>query len=175
MYLHRREDWARAGGALGKLVYSFDWTQTPLGPLEHWPQSLKTIVRVMLASRFAMWMSWGPELTFLYNDAYAKMTLATNIRGRWANLPTKFGRKFGKTLVRGLKEFLKPAKPPGTKLCFCSWSVADTVRKPTTRFPIVRCRMTTAKSRAIFAWSLKKRTVSSESVGSKHCGLWQRN
>ncbi|HWF90861.1 MAG TPA: response regulator [Terriglobales bacterium] len=68
-------DWAKAGGALGKLVYGFDWTTTPLGALENWPKSLKTIVRVMLASRFAMWMSWGPELTFLYNDAYAKMTL----------------------------------------------------------------------------------------------------
>jgi PAS domain S-box-containing protein len=69
------EEWVRAGGALGKLVHDFDWSKTPLGPLEHWPRSLKTVVRVMLASRFAMWMSWGPELTFLYNDAYAKMTL----------------------------------------------------------------------------------------------------
>lgn len=69
------EGWVRTGGALAKLVYGFDWTNTPLGPIEGWPQSLKTIVRVMLTSRFAMWMSWGPELTFLYNDAYAKMTL----------------------------------------------------------------------------------------------------
>src|SRR5208337_3885404 len=40
-----------------------------------WPQSLVTTVRVLLTSRFAMWMGWGPELTFLYNDAYAAMTL----------------------------------------------------------------------------------------------------
>ena len=64
-----------AGGALGKLVQDFDWGKTPLGELGAWPQSLKNMVRVMLTSRFAMWMSWGPELTFLYNDAYAKMTL----------------------------------------------------------------------------------------------------
>ena len=63
------------GGALGRLVTEFDWTKTPLGSIQQWPQSLKTVVRAMLASRFAMWMSWGPELTFLYNDAYAKMTL----------------------------------------------------------------------------------------------------
>jgi CheY-like chemotaxis protein len=67
-------EWAQMG-ALGRLVAAFDWASTPLGPLAEWPKSLKTIVRVMLASRFAMWMSWGPELTFLYNDAYAKMTL----------------------------------------------------------------------------------------------------
>ncbi len=65
----------RGGGALGQLVREFDWAKTPLGAIDTWPQSLKTVVRVLLASRFAMWMSWGPELTFLYNDDYARMTL----------------------------------------------------------------------------------------------------
>ena len=69
------EEWVPGGGALGKLVRDFNWSCTPLGPIDQWPQSLKVIVRAMLTSRFAMWMSWGPELTFLYNDAYAKMTL----------------------------------------------------------------------------------------------------
>ena len=67
--------WERGGGALGQLVREFDWAKTPLGAIEEWPQSLKTVVRVLLTSRFAMWMSWGPELTFLYNDDYARMTL----------------------------------------------------------------------------------------------------
>jgi signal transduction histidine kinase len=67
--------WVRGGGALGELVREFDWTKTPLGAMEQWPQSLKTVVRTLLTSRFAMWMSWGPELTFLYNDDYARMTL----------------------------------------------------------------------------------------------------
>jgi CheY-like chemotaxis protein len=67
--------WVRGGGALGKLVREFDWTKTPLGAIDEWPQSLKTVVRTLLTSRFAMWMSWGPELTFLYNDDYARMTL----------------------------------------------------------------------------------------------------
>jgi len=67
--------WVRGGGALGQLVRAFDWSKTPLGAIEEWPQSLKTIVRTLLTSRFAMWMSWGPELTFLYNDDYARMTL----------------------------------------------------------------------------------------------------
>lgn len=69
------EEWLSGGGALGRLVHDFDWTKTPLGPIKEWPQSLRTVVRVLLSSRFAMWMSWGPELTFLYNDAYARMTL----------------------------------------------------------------------------------------------------
>ena len=37
-----------------------------------WPQSVRAIVRMMLTSRYAMWMGWGPDLTFFYNDAYAR-------------------------------------------------------------------------------------------------------
>jgi signal transduction histidine kinase len=69
------EEWLRGSGVLGRLASEFDWTKTPLGSIKEWPQSLRTVVRVLLTSRFAMWMSWGPELTFLYNDAYARMTL----------------------------------------------------------------------------------------------------
>lgn len=49
----------------------FDWSTTPLGDPEDWPQSLKTTVRIMLTSRFQMWMGWGKDLTFFYNDDYA--------------------------------------------------------------------------------------------------------
>jgi signal transduction histidine kinase len=55
---------------MGARMRAFDWASTPLGAPDHWPQSLKTIVRVMLDSRYAMWMLWGPELTFFCNDAY---------------------------------------------------------------------------------------------------------
>lgn len=55
---------------MGRRMRAHDWSQTPLGPPHSWPQSLKTIVRVMLDSRYAMWMAWGPELTFFCNDAY---------------------------------------------------------------------------------------------------------
>jgi hypothetical protein len=46
------------------------WDLTPLGTPDNWPASLRAIVRVMLTSRFAMWMAWGCDLTFLCNDAY---------------------------------------------------------------------------------------------------------
>jgi signal transduction histidine kinase/serine phosphatase RsbU (regulator of sigma subunit)/DNA-binding response OmpR family regulator len=58
-------------------IEAFDWSATPLGPIDGWPQSLRTAVRIVLGSRFSMWMAWGPELTFFYNDAYAADTLAT--------------------------------------------------------------------------------------------------
>ncbi len=63
------------GGEMGERTRVFDWSKTPLGPIADWPQSLKTVVRTMLDSRYAMWLGWGPEFTFFYNDAYARMTL----------------------------------------------------------------------------------------------------
>ncbi|HVY06583.1 MAG TPA: ATP-binding protein, partial [Burkholderiales bacterium] len=58
------------GGELGELMRAHDWTKTPLGPPEGWPQSLKTAVRIMLTSRQPFWLGWGPGLTYLYNDPY---------------------------------------------------------------------------------------------------------
>jgi len=58
------------GGEMGERMRRFDWSASPVGPAERWPQALKTIVRIMLDSRHAMWLLWGPELTFFCNDAY---------------------------------------------------------------------------------------------------------
>jgi PAS domain S-box-containing protein len=63
-------DFLIGGGEMGERMRALDWAKTPLGPAAGWPQSLKTIVRVMLDSRYAMWMLWGPEFTFFCNDAY---------------------------------------------------------------------------------------------------------
>jgi PAS domain S-box-containing protein len=63
-------DFLAGGGEMGERMRALDWTKTALGSPALWPQSLKTIVRVMLDSRYAMWMLWGPELTFFCNDAY---------------------------------------------------------------------------------------------------------
>jgi len=60
---------------MSELVKDFDWSTTPLGPAAAWPDSLKAVVRIVLTSGFPMWMAWGPELTMLYNDAYARTTL----------------------------------------------------------------------------------------------------
>ena len=75
------DDCLAGGGEMGSLMRAFDWSRTPLGPVEAWPQSLKTAVRIMLTSRYAMWMAWGPELTFFCNDAY-RPTLG--VKHAWA-------------------------------------------------------------------------------------------
>ena len=61
------------GGATGELMRTQDWTRSPLGPPAFWPQSLRSIVGVMLNSKFPMYVAWGPELGFLYNDAYSEI------------------------------------------------------------------------------------------------------
>ena len=56
---------------MGERIRSFEWSTTPLGPVEQWPQSLLTLVAVSLRSRFPIVIWWGRHhYTMLYNDAY---------------------------------------------------------------------------------------------------------
>ena len=52
-------------------IRDHDWSKTPLGPAEGWPASLKTAVRIMLDSRYPMFVWWGDTLINIYNDSYA--------------------------------------------------------------------------------------------------------
>ena len=87
----------------------FDWTSTPLGPPESWPHALSAAVRIVLTSRYAMWMSWGPERTVLYNDAYAEMTLGKKhpwALGRpaqevWAEIWPQIGPRIDRVMATG--------------------------------------------------------------------------
>lgn len=65
----------RADQEIGRDLAAVDWASTPLGPVEEWPQSLRTAVDILLSSQFSMWMGWGPELTFFCNAAYRRDTL----------------------------------------------------------------------------------------------------
>jgi signal transduction histidine kinase/DNA-binding response OmpR family regulator len=58
------------GGEMGALLRSHDWDQSVLGAPAGWPHSLKTAIRIMLTFSQPIWVGWGSELTFLYNDAY---------------------------------------------------------------------------------------------------------
>jgi PAS domain S-box-containing protein len=61
------------GGEMGERMRAYDWSGSPLGPPEGWPQALKTATGILLSSKFPMFLAWGPELRFLYNDAYAEV------------------------------------------------------------------------------------------------------
>jgi len=90
-------------------IAAFDWSATPLGAAGDWPQSLQAAVRIVLGSRFSMWMAWGPELTFFYNDAYAADTLASKhpwALGRradevWAEIWGDIGPRIDRVMASG--------------------------------------------------------------------------
>lgn len=61
------------GGEVGALMRRHDWSRSPLGPPDQWPQSLRSVVGLLLGSKFPMFVAWGEQLGFLYNDAYAEI------------------------------------------------------------------------------------------------------
>ena len=69
----RLDDVFAGGGSLGVRMREVDWASTPLGPIESWPQSLRTSLSICLSSRFPIVLFWGPELALLYNQAYAPL------------------------------------------------------------------------------------------------------
>jgi PAS domain S-box-containing protein len=58
---------------IAALMRAHDWSTSVLGDPGTWPLSLRTIVRLILNSKFPMFVAWGPDLGFLYNDAYAEI------------------------------------------------------------------------------------------------------
>ncbi|MGN6245866.1 MAG: SpoIIE family protein phosphatase, partial [Motilibacteraceae bacterium] len=97
------------GGPVGRDLAAVDWAAGPLGPVETWPQSLRSAVEIMLGSRFAMWMAWGAELTFFCNDAYRRDTLASKYpwalgrpaREVWAEIWPEIGPRIDRVLRTG--------------------------------------------------------------------------
>ena len=94
---------------IGRDLARVDWAATPLGAPADWPQSLQTAVRILLSSRFAMWMAWGPELTFFCNAAYRRDTLGRKYPwalGRpasqvWAEIWDDIGPRIDTVLTTG--------------------------------------------------------------------------
>lgn len=74
------------GGEMGALMRAYDWSTSSLGNPQTWPSALRTAVGMMINSDFPMFVAWGPELGFLYNDAYVQ------ILGR--KHPESLGQKF---------------------------------------------------------------------------------
>ena len=58
---------------MGAMMRAHDWSTSPLGHPRSWPQALRTTVGLMLNSKFPMFVAWGPELGFLYNDSYVSV------------------------------------------------------------------------------------------------------
>lgn len=78
-------NWLQGSSEMAERVRRHDWSNTPLGPLEHWPDVLKTTVALCFASSFPQAIVWGPQLITLYNDAFVPIL---------GNKPDALGRPF---------------------------------------------------------------------------------
>ncbi len=95
----RLDDIFVGDGEMARLMRAKDWSATPLGPPRSWPNALKVALRLLLTSRFEMWLGWGPGIAFFYNDAY-RPTWATSIPPRSACRRRSSGRRSGRTSGR---------------------------------------------------------------------------
>jgi len=95
------------GGELGALIRARDWSATPLGPVQAWPQSLRTAVALMLQLRQPAYIAWGPDQVSLYNDGYIPIcgdkhprALGLPARELWAEIWDQLG-PINKAVMRG--------------------------------------------------------------------------
>lgn len=95
------EQFLSGGGEMGKLIRSMDWSKTALGPVENWPQSLRTSVSLCLSSTFPILIAWGPETIQIYNDSYRPIcgakhpeSMGQNFRICWETALPVVGDKF---------------------------------------------------------------------------------
>lgn len=58
-------------GRMPAAILSYDWSTTSIGPIDTWPVSLRSVVQMAVLSRQPICLVWGPDLNFIYNDAYA--------------------------------------------------------------------------------------------------------
>ncbi len=106
-------EWLSGGGELSELIRANDWSATPLGPLESWPQSLRTTVSLCLASSFPIDIIWGPEAIQIYNAGYRVIcgaahprAIGESYRVTWASAWPALGEPFEKAR-RGETSYLE--------------------------------------------------------------------
>src|SRR3954452_2778667 len=88
---------------------AFAWDQTPVGPPQSWPRSLRTVLNLLLGSQHPMFLWWGPDLVQFYNDGYRpslgadRHPGALGARGRefWREIWPTIGSEIDGVMQRG--------------------------------------------------------------------------
>ena len=94
------------------LSREFDWSATPIGGADRWPQSLRTAVGIVLDCGFPMILWWGPELIQVYNDAYVQIlqdkhprALGQRARECWPEIWAAIGPMLADVMAHGTATF----------------------------------------------------------------------
>ncbi len=90
------------GGQLATLIGETDWASTPLGPIDGWPQYLKTATSIILRAPVPMALLWGSDGVMIYNDAYAAIVGARHPAGLGATVHAAWpeARAFNEHVLR---------------------------------------------------------------------------
>ena len=96
------------GGEMGALMRSYDWSKTPLGSVDQWPQSLRSALSICLNSRFPIAIYWGADCVLLYNDAWRPIvgdkhpwSLGRPAREVWPEIWNDIGPEFERVFATG--------------------------------------------------------------------------
>ncbi|MEE7468280.1 PAS domain-containing protein [Methylobacterium oryzae] len=94
------------GGAMGARMRAHDWSGSPLGQPDGWAPCLRATLSLILGSRFPMFVAFGPDLVFLYNDAYAEIlgdkhpaALGARFRDVWPEIWPEIGPLIDRALA----------------------------------------------------------------------------
>ena len=100
-------DFLSGGGEMGARMRSHDWSGSPLGEPETWPRPLRMLVRMILNAKQPMFIAWGPDLAFLYNDDYIPIFGAKHRRRARAPLRRGLVRHLGADQAAGRPDPLR--------------------------------------------------------------------
>ena len=108
-----------AGGEMGAAVRGRDWSLTALGPIETWAPSCHTVMNLCLSSDFPMTITWGPEFTQVYNDAYIPLlgdkhpaSLNRTFDRCWAEVWDVLGPMATQAMTTGVPSFRENMRMP---------------------------------------------------------------
>src|SRR6476469_9577848 len=102
----RLEPTLPSDGIMGRLIRSKDWSGTSLGPIDAWPQSLRTAVGICTASRYPMAIWWGADAIQLYNDGYIPVLGAKHreaLGQRWMDCWAEIWNVIGPLYAQGIE------------------------------------------------------------------------
>ena len=114
---------------MSERIRHFNWSQTSIGAVDKWKQSLRSALNICLNSNFPIALYWGKELCLLYNDAWSPIpgnkhpwALGRPAKEVWPEIWNDIEPQFAKAFVGepgGSKDALLPMQRHGyTEECY---------------------------------------------------------